>query len=622
MTSLRPLSKMLPLPKIKNPLSNIKNFDNFDVANSTKKFKVLVVVDVQNCFIQGGSLGGDKDAIENLYKYIKLVTDIVNVINSNNYDLVVFSKDYHPLNHSSLYDDIDPVHGVYTYHCRNIKKNCKKEDNNNTTVLYYPKDVVDVTNDINGIPTYTLKQNIDIEKTINIYEKRYRKKLYNTKKDSIADLLQKMKDRLNEEFSTLESNTNFIENILLINRSKNNDDEYYNLLNEFYNTNKDKNLDKINHLIYIINFLELIEDKNITLDGIGLNYLFYATNLKDIIERLNDIENNNFHIKLNDQIDISEKPTNNNQDNYNLNINHIEYTTNNNHKTNIIGLLKGEYCDYESYSAFNYHLQIKKGEKNVKYDKYNLTDNSIVSLPPLYKEYSTGLFEYILANYKKVKSNRQNIQIDVCGLVTNICVINTVHQGLAMWHNIYKKNNEFLNVTCDFNLLEYLTVPLNIPAPLPFLFYPYDVNIQNLHNFKQISNLVYLCKHKFNIDIVSSCIEKNSNGIVTKKHEILNNYQLYCFDLYINEITKIQIYPYENAFDEYNKIHGGGKKHTKKCCCSQCKKVKTNKTTTKARKPRARSPSPAPKTSPRKRASSPVRKTNTPRKPKTVTHKK
>ena len=93
---------------------------------SSVDYKVLVVVDLQNCFIQGGSLGSPE--IKDLKKYIELVEGIDKKITDNNYDLVVFSKDSHPLNHSSLSDNVSPPHGIYTYHCRDSENNCKKGD--------------------------------------------------------------------------------------------------------------------------------------------------------------------------------------------------------------------------------------------------------------------------------------------------------------------------------------------------------------------------------------------------------------------------------------------------------------------------------------------------------------
>ena len=65
--------------------------------------KTLIVVDVQNDFMPGGSLpvpDGDK------------VADYVNDI-INNYDVVVFSKDWHPDNHCSF----DKNGGPWPTHC-------------------------------------------------------------------------------------------------------------------------------------------------------------------------------------------------------------------------------------------------------------------------------------------------------------------------------------------------------------------------------------------------------------------------------------------------------------------------------------------------------------------------
>ena len=91
-------------------------------------YKVLVVVDIQNCFIQGGSLGSTD--IGDLKKYIDLVKEVDEKISKGNYDLVVFSKDIHPLNHSSLSDNTTPQYGVFEYHCRNTTKNCIKNTEN------------------------------------------------------------------------------------------------------------------------------------------------------------------------------------------------------------------------------------------------------------------------------------------------------------------------------------------------------------------------------------------------------------------------------------------------------------------------------------------------------------
>ena len=92
---------------------------------------VLIVVDLQNCFIHGGSLGEQES--DQLEKYYKLVKNIEDEINNKEYNLVVFSKDKHPLNHSSLADNLDPEHGVYPHHCRNVDCNCNEGDSSTST---------------------------------------------------------------------------------------------------------------------------------------------------------------------------------------------------------------------------------------------------------------------------------------------------------------------------------------------------------------------------------------------------------------------------------------------------------------------------------------------------------
>jgi nicotinamidase-related amidase len=53
----------------------------------------------------------------------------------------------------------------------------------------------------------------------------------------------------------------------------------------------------------------------------------------------------------------------------------------------------------------------------------------------------------------------KTVEIDVCGLVTNICVINTIRQGLAIWESIYsKKYNQIISV--NFKLLDFASLPL------------------------------------------------------------------------------------------------------------------------------------------------------------------
>ena len=64
------------------------------MANS---INILIVVDVQNCFIAGGSLGIDKDKIKESYTQIKEIEELIDTT-----EHIYFTRDFHPLNHSSL----------------------------------------------------------------------------------------------------------------------------------------------------------------------------------------------------------------------------------------------------------------------------------------------------------------------------------------------------------------------------------------------------------------------------------------------------------------------------------------------------------------------------------------
>jgi nicotinamidase-related amidase len=55
---------------------------------------VLIVVDVQNCFINGGSFGGDT-------KNKQLVDEVTKLVNNGNFDYIVLTRDMHPAHHSS-----------------------------------------------------------------------------------------------------------------------------------------------------------------------------------------------------------------------------------------------------------------------------------------------------------------------------------------------------------------------------------------------------------------------------------------------------------------------------------------------------------------------------------------
>ncbi len=452
---------------------------------------MLVVVDIQNCFIQGGSLG--LTDINDLKKYIDLVKNVDKKIKNGNYDLVVFSKDSHPVNHSSLTDNTDAQHGVFTYHCRDTRKNCSKDTANPTTY-------------ISSAAKEIIRDNLCVGKDSTIKEHFYDRKNvydagdYNFYNPTFEGVFK----------NVLENNTDVISEIKKQVKNKMNDKDYdinvkgiITLQGLIDNYIDDPKLDK-DSKEYLEGLKKLEEKyKSSKVQGLDLNYLFYGTSLKDIIYALNT--NTDSQIGITQEEHITKPDYNDTK----YNVDKIEQQTRN--STKFITIAKGQYCDYESYSAFNYHTKIKKQSikgKSIIYDVFGKFDSSLNVLEslPAEKKYSTGLFEYILKDFKNNNKggDKKNINIDVCGLVTNICVINTVHQGIAMWEQVYKRENA--GITCKFNLLEYLSIPLPITTPIEYLKYNYALQINKERDLDkmllQLTNLKTLFNTKFKDDVL------------------------------------------------------------------------------------------------------------------------
>jgi nicotinamidase-related amidase len=490
-------------------------------------YKVLVVVDIQNCFIQGGSLGSQY--INDLKKYIDLVKGVDEKISNGNYDLVVFSKDSHPVNHSSLTDNTDAEHGVFTYHCRDTRKNCSKDKANPATAATTymssaAKNIIrDILCDVKG--SYGIKHSYDKdhfydrkssyeEDDYNFYNPIYKDVFTRLLKTSANEIKEQVKNEMNDKdyyinvegIKTLEDLVkNYISNPELDDDSKR----------------------------YLRELLKEEKYKKLKVQGLDLNYLFYGTSLKDIIYALNNNSGS--------QIGITKEEHFNKPD-YNdtaYKVDKIKQQTRN--STKFISIAKGQYCNYESYSAFNYHTEIKKQGikgKSIIYDVFGKFDSTLNDLEklPAEKRYSTGLFEYILKTFKEQGGDKKtNINIDVCGLVTNICVINTVHQGIAMWEQVYKGENR--GITCKLNLLEYLSIPLPVPVPIPYLNYDYALQINKERDLGkmllQLTNLKILFTKKFEDDVLLPNPTINGELSYTVDYNIILQDTL--TDKYINE---------------------------------------------------------------------------------------
>ena len=485
-------------------------------------YKVLVVVDLQNCFIHGGSISS-LDILD-LKKYIALVKDVALKISNNNYDLVVFTKDSHPLNHSSLSDKTNASDGVFIHHCRNSKHNCIKDK----TSTYISTDAKDKIRDFI----------FSMDKAENSNDEKKEKEQFYVKKEIYQD------DDYN--FYNPKKNNKF--NTLLINPDSKYERQKSEILDLINNNNYKKKSTRttLNDLIKKYNsdpnlddeskkFLNDIDSNfmNIPVEGLDLNYLFYGTNLKDEIFKLN--QDKKYEIGIVDGNIIADIPK---YDDAKYNVNNVQNIYKDN--TRFISLEKGQYCNYESYSAFNYHIHIKKDEKSLIkkiFKRYDSTLNVLETLPAI-KNNSTGLFEYILKSFKdKGDNSKTNINIDVCGLVANICVINTVHQGIAMWEKIYKKEAGE-NISCKFNFLEYLTIPLSISEPdIPYLNYSYSQQINKEEDLGklllQINNLKTLFNTKFQYDVVaknpdikeiSYTVDFNIDDLQGKLTEFINQF--------------------------------------------------------------------------------------------------
>jgi nicotinamidase-related amidase len=296
--------------------------------------KVLIVVDVQNCFINGGSLGdAQTDSIEQIKEILKLMKEN---------DHIYLTRDYHPNNHMSLRNTDESRYvnftNVFPNHCRNRNANCPKRD----------------------------------------------------------DIIKKI--------------------------------------------NKDDNKSKANNEVpgpWTDNAMVSIEEskkytyngKEHPIIGTDLSYLYFASTIneykeyQEAIDQLISDPNKQYTIGLIKGNNTKPEPS---LESINYKISGIDVGTTG---KKMYELTKGEYCDYESYSAFNYHL---------KFD-YDASNNDVVSKPlPFDTKYSTGLWENII---EKVidKDTNSELTITVCGLVGNICVMNTVHNGIVTWDKLYSK---------------------------------------------------------------------------------------------------------------------------------------------------------------------------------------
>lgn len=112
--------------KYKNRYLNLKNalYNNIQHGGS-HKMKILIVVDVQNCFLEDfGTYAwqpiqklSPEQRIEIINLYKKNLHDLIDYAKKH-YDLIIFTKDSHPLDHGSF----KYINGIHPPHCIDPKK--------------------------------------------------------------------------------------------------------------------------------------------------------------------------------------------------------------------------------------------------------------------------------------------------------------------------------------------------------------------------------------------------------------------------------------------------------------------------------------------------------------------
>jgi len=421
------------------------NADNIQTLN-IEPYKVLVVVDVQNCFMTEGSFEKhNKFDAPKMVDAITQVKEIENLIDKS--DHIVFSKDFHPENHLSLgYQEedayvnarnVDDI-SVFPVHCRNKKHRCKRYETNEE---YKNRSTEDR---LRGILTQKVNS-----------EGKY-KFSHNTGNDNCVNSVPIVThiDKLIAEMGTENNNKTIT--------------EYLNIIKKKVTDNNDTKLTICGpHISYLFAGTKYYEEyKALT----GDNHSDYTTGLdvddttysEHAIAGTNVItETNGKNDKLPNIILASK--------------NYVKSDAQNCKKFSL--LTKGELCEYESYSAFNYHKKLEYAQldqKDYNDKRYKGALDKVISKDLSNSlDYSTGLAEHI--NSITDIGNRP-VQITVCGLVGNICVANTVHFGCAMKYkypgsNLAKASFVYSNKGTRW-LESYLMHAKNlkdIEAP-----YPYD----------------------------------------------------------------------------------------------------------------------------------------------------
>ena len=328
-----------------------------------KAMNVLVVIDVQNCFMfhQDGMTEGKGGTFLNVSEETTskaIVDELESLVDGKTH--VVFSRDFHPVNHISLegYEGrtIDPDNGVWPKHCRNKNLQCKSREK-------------------------SVSVSVSVSDTVSVSE---------TVSTTDPVIPNKIVDTSTGEIESDESDA------------------------------------------------QVDNDKYVEVVGTELSYMFYKSKIfrepvKQLVLGNRKGENK---IGLDDTtVESTGKLENINKSDEERKIKYGEPLTVDNRQ--YIALTKGERCDKEAYSAFNYHIE---------YDSSQPSKPTYSKITPDNAANSTGLWEWILKN----RQTSNEITITVCGLVGNVCVMHSLLQGIALWNNVYSKLPENAGVKVKF----------------------------------------------------------------------------------------------------------------------------------------------------------------------------
>lgn len=377
------------------------------MSDSDGKKNVLVIIDVQNCFMAGGSLGAED---------FKLITELITLINLEKggkkfFDIIVFTKDTHPEGHKSF--------GLYGNHCRPYcsenkthcfngchgiqGSRCGRKKSNKTTDFSVNKISI---KDMLDMYEYSIDKKednelqpptniIEIEKNIDV---ETRDKIIDTVKKIRSFMLDKLSDKFEQGIDVPEKKT--IKTMReIISKNEFHGESYY-----------DKKIYG-NDLSYLYKIAAIHKDYNIPNIYKPDVILTAGKNENATGKTFNPPDRNNVNPTLIYKKDIISMTD---TDKILSLVDTIKKESNG--RQIIVEMEKGMICDMDANSAFVYHVDYKKVTPENKFPEEIATQ----------VKNSTGLLE-LLTYMGGVYLNIYN-----CGLVGNICVIQSAIHGAAL----------------------------------------------------------------------------------------------------------------------------------------------------------------------------------------------